>query len=214
MKLLSVHDPEFTEFGRVVDGYDLTKIKEALMKTPCPQDGTIYVASDPAIEDLPEAQALGKILFGGVPFEFGYCNGCNTKLNALEYHRNSEFNLPVGGDCILLLARQQDIAKDHTLDTGTVKAFCIPEGTLVEVYATSLHYAPCQVQESGFRCLVVLPAGTNADLPALPVDAPGEERLLAAVNKWLIAHEDGGTAPGTFIGLTGKNLDVTDDLES
>ena len=36
----------------------------------------------------------------------------------------------------------------------------------------------------------------------------GEEKLLAAVNKWLIGHEEGGLPEGSFIGLKGENIEV------
>ena len=79
-------------------------------------------------------------LYGGMPVQFGWCNGHNTKLNCLEYHRDSEFNLGTE-DFILLLAREDDI-EGGKLDTGKVKAFRVPAGVLVEVYATTLHYGP------------------------------------------------------------------------
>ena len=76
-----------------------------------------------------------------MPVQLGYCNGHNTKLNCLEYHRDSEVNLGTK-DFILLLAKEDDI-QDGKLDTGKVKAFYAPAGVIIEVYATTLHYAPC-----------------------------------------------------------------------
>ena len=68
-------------------------------------------------------------------------------------------------DLVLLLGAEQDIQADYTYDTSLVEAFLVPAGTVIEVYATTLHYAPCTAEgESGFRCVVVLPAGTNTDL--------------------------------------------------
>ena len=209
MKIYSVHDPEFKDYGKVINGYDLTELVAGMMKTECPADGTIYEASDPALEKLEISRQIEEGLYG-IPIQVGYCNGHNTKLNALEYHRSSEINLPCGGDMILLLGRQQDIEEDYKFNTDTVKAFLVPEGTLIEVYATSLHYAPCQTGDAGFRSVVILPKGTNCPLPATPVVRSGEEKLITAVNKWLIAHEEGGCGPEAFIGLYGKNLDVTE----
>lgn len=210
MQVFSVYDPEFKEYGRVIKGYDLTELLAAMEKTDCPEDGTIYVASDPAMEAIPVSAQIGEGLWGYLPVQIGYCNGHNTKLNALEYHRNSEINVAVGEDLILLLGRQQDIDENWHFDTATVKAFCVPAGTMVEVYATSLHYAPCQTSGKGFRCVVVLPKGTNYDLEEKPVVSDGEEKLLAAKNKWLIGHADGGCAEGTFIGLDGVNIDIAE----
>ena len=174
--------------------------------TPLPE-GTGYVPEEPALQNLPESAVLGAALFGGMPFQMGWCNGHNTRLNCLEYHRNSEFNLGTG-DFILLLAKQDEI-ENGRLDTGKVKAFRVPAGTLVEVYATTLHYAPCHTDPArGFRVLIALPKGTNTAKPDLPVRG-GDDALLWACNKWLLAHpasDDAGQ--GAAAGLTGENIDI------
>lgn len=75
----------------------------------------------------------------------------------------------------------------------------------IAVYATTLHYAPCNAEgEKGFRCVVILPKGTNEDLTFTP-DKDGEDKLLTAQNKWLIAHEE-AEIPGAFCGLVGENI--------
>ena len=142
-----------------------------------------------------------------MPFQFGWCNGHNTRLNCLEYHRDSEFNLSPG-DFILLLAKLDEIV-DGKLDTGRVKAFRVPAGTLVEVYSTTLHYAPCHTDQArGFKVLVALPKGTNTEKPNLPVQG-GDDVWLWACNKWLLAHPDSAeAAQGAAAVLTGQNLDI------
>ena len=82
----------------------------------------------------------------------------------------------------------------------------MPAGTAVELYATTLHYAPCSAKEGGFRCVIILPKGTNEDLPFAAADK-GENRLLTAVNKWLIAHEE-ASIEGAFCGLKGENVTI------
>ena len=72
--------------------------------------------------------------------------------------------------------------------------------------ATSLHYAPCNVQDGGFQCVVVLPAGTNTDL-TFETAKTGEDSLLTAKNKWLIAHED-AAIEGAVNGLRGENITI------
>ncbi|MBQ9643016.1 MAG: DUF4867 family protein, partial [Lachnospiraceae bacterium] len=89
MKIYSVNDPEFREYGRVVKGYDLTELLEGMMKTPCPADGTIYVPGDPELEKLAVSKQLEEQMYGFIPIQVGYCNGHNKLLNALEYHRSS-----------------------------------------------------------------------------------------------------------------------------
>ncbi len=135
------------------------------------------------------------------------CWGRNTKLNCLEYHRDSEINIGTD-DFILLLALRSQI-RDGKLDTSLVKAFRVPAGTAVEVFATTLHYAPCHTDaQKGFRVAIVLPKGTNTDKPAIQVKDP-EDRLLFACNKWLLAHKDAPEAgQGAYIGLTGENIDI------
>ena len=89
----------------------------------------------------------------------------------------------------------------------------VPAGTAVEIYATTLHYAPCHVEDGGFQVAVVLPKGTNYELKAAHAKvengkAPNEDALLAAVNKWLIGHAEGGLPEGSFLGLKGENLSL------
>jgi len=110
MKIFSVTDPEFKPYGRVVTGLDTAKaeILAALANTPLPA-ATDYVAEDAALQELPAAVEVSEHLFGGMPCQLGWCNGHNTYLNCLEYHRDSEFNLGTE-DFVLLLARQEEIA--------------------------------------------------------------------------------------------------------
>ncbi len=207
IEVLSVTDEAFAEYGAVwgdVDAGLTREIAGALAAdTPLP-DGVAYVPEDPAIQGLSAASALAPALFGGLAVQFGWCNGHNVKLNCLEYHRTSEFNLGAG-DFMLLLAKQSDIVGGK-LDTSRVKAFHVPAGVLVEIYATTLHYAPCQVSDDGFRVLVALPAGTNLDRPALAATG-GDAELLWASNKWLLAHpESEEAACGAPVRLTGVNI--------
>jgi len=209
MTIFPVDSPEFARYGRILTGYEreAAALVNALnAHTPLPE-ATDYVAEDPALQNLQEAAALGIGLFGGMPFQFGWCNGHNTKLNCLEYHRDSEFNLGTE-DFVLLLAKQEEIVEDK-LDTAKVQAFRVPAGTLVEVYATTLHYAPCHTDAAkGFRVLVALPKGTNT---AKPEGTPtgGDGKFLWACNKWLLAHpESAEAAQGAVPALVGVNLDL------
>ena len=173
-----------------------------MQHTPLSRE-VVYVPSVEEMEVLAEAEILKNQFFGELPIQIGYCNGYNKKLNALEYHRSSELNIAIT-DMILLVGRQQDIQADDTYDTSLVEAFFVPAGTMVEMYATTLHYAPCSVGENGFRCVVVLPEGTNTE-NTVPVKETGEMRLMVAKNKWLIAHEEAGIE-NAFCGLQGANI--------
>ena len=207
MKIYNVADPEFRAYGRVIEGAEVSTILIVLKEeTPIPE-GTVYVPDFEPISCLDEAKRLSLSLFGGVPAQFGFCNGHNTKLNCLEYHRCSEFNLGTE-DFILLIAQQQEI-EDGMLDTAKVKAFKVPAGVLVEVYATTLHYAPCHVDaQKGFQVLVVLSKGTNEARPDF-ANAVEEDKYLTAANKWLYAHEESNEAKGgAVVGLKGVNIDL------
>jgi len=202
MKIQNVNDVSFRKYGKVLTGYEISGILKEMEHTPLPKD-VVYVASVEELESLKEAEQFRTRAYGGLPIEIGYCNGDNHKLNALEYHRCSEINI-AATDLILLLGSQQDIQADFTYDTSLLEAFLVPRGTAIEVYATTLHYAPCTAAEGGFRCVVILPAGTNLDLDFEPGE-DGEDRLLRKKNKWAIAHPESGKK-GYFCGLKGENI--------
>ena len=161
MKIQSVFDDAFRTYGRVVDSYDYSLLLERLeANTPKPADSVVYVPSVAELEDTPAYAELLDICFGCMPIEIGYFNGTNTKLNCFEYHRDSEIDI-AADDAILLVARQQDII-DGKIDSSKTEAFLCPKGTGVELYATTLHYAPCSARKGeGFRVVIVLPKGTN-----------------------------------------------------
>ena len=210
MKIIPVNDKSFAPYGRIVEGYPVQGLLDALMDTPCP-DGVIYLAKVPGLHAAKDAEQVGEALFGGMPYQLGCCNGHNTRLNCLEYHRDSEFNMGTE-DFILLLAKMEDI-ENGLLDTAKAKAFLVPKGVMVEVYATSLHYAPCHADpEKGFRVLVALPEGTNTDYRP-DTGKNTLDKTLWARNKWLLAHAESSEAKdGAYVGLKGINIDIKDDV--
>lgn len=211
MKIYSVYDEAFRRYGRVIEGLPCEELLAAMKSVPMPQSGTAYEPFIPALESCGVFDEYRSRLFGGMPMQLGMCWGYNTKLNCLEYHRDSEFNLGTE-DFILLLAKMDDV-RDMMLDTASVMAFMVPAGVLVEVYATSLHYAPCHtVPTKGFRVLVALSRGTNTSAPVIS-DPQGEDLYLTACNKWLLPHPDSAEAKGgAKVGLTGINIDIANDL--
>lgn len=214
MRIKSVFSHSFEKYGKVLTGYDvkdlLAKLEETTDK---PEGATIYEPGDAGLEALPVAKEFSTNAYGGMPVQVGYCNGNNTKLNCLEYHRGSELNIPAN-DMVLLLAPLQSV-KNGKLNTSAVEAFYVPKGTVVEVYETTLHYAPCnavkngEVSKEGFRVIIVLPKDTNTAKTELS-EKNLEDKLLWAKNKWLIAHPDSSEAKaGAFVGLTGINIDIS-----
>ena len=211
MKILSVYDEAFRPYGRVVEGYPVEGILKALAETPC-TDAVVYEPRIEALHQAENAQAIGEALYGGMPFQFGFCNGVNTKLNCLEFHRDSEFNLGTE-DFILLVAKQDDVI-DGMLDTAKVVAFKAPAGVLVECYATTLHYAPCSAKlGQGFRVLIALPDKTNTDYEGVRKGVNAMDKMLWARNKWLLAHpESSEAAAGAVVALTGANIDIAAEI--
>lgn len=206
MEIKQVSHASFKKYGKVISGIDVSQLISHMKETPLPDD-VVYVPSVKEFEELPCARQIECSLYGGMPIQIGYCNGNNHLLNAAEYHRDSEMNVAVT-DLILILGMEQDIEEDNTYDTALMEAFFIPEGTLLEVYGTTLHYAPCNANDGGFRCVVVLPKGTNTILD-FSVNDTKEDQLLFARNKWLLAHEDSGLSKdNAWIGLKGENLSV------
>jgi ureidoglycolate hydrolase len=208
MTIQSVFDPAFARYGKVIAGLDTAALVAALeANTEKPEDAVIYVPSEPTLEATALYPILRDSVYGGMPIQIGYCNGNNTKLNCVEYHRDSEINIPAQ-EMIFLVACESDLTDGH-LDTAKVEAFRAPAGAAVELYATTLHYAPCNgAAGEGFRVAVVLPKGTNTEKPKIADSIP-EDALLWACNKWLIAHPDSPeAADGAFVGLDGENPDI------
>ena len=90
-------------------------------------------------------------------------------------------------------------------DSSKIEAFYLESGEMIEIYGTTMHFCPCQVSDTGFSNIVVLPKNTN-DL----LDSPSDDELLFKKNKWLICHEgnDNLIKIGVFPGIYGENYKV------
>lgn len=210
MKIQSVFDKAFAPYGKVLSGYDLTEFCKVLSQQEQPEGAVVYVPSCEALEALDVYADLKNREYGGMPIQIGYCNGFNTQLGCLEYHRDSEINI-ASEDAILLLGLQEKVDYEKgTFNTEDVEAFLVPAGTAVEVYATAMHYAPCSAKKGeGFHVAIVLPKGTNTACPEQST-REGEAGWLTACNKWLLAHPDAPEAPTTTGRLVGVNPDIAD----
>ena len=206
LPLYSVTDPEFSRYGRILRA-DPEELADALEKIEIPESGNVYKASEPLLEKVDLMPKMKRLVFGEMDIQAGYCNGNGFKLNAMEYHKCSEVNFTTTG-LVLLLALPEQL-HDGQLDSADVVGFYLPENILVEIYPLVLHFAPCRIRESGFRCLVILEKGTNEALDHVDTTAPGEEKLLWMRNKWLTCHPDSPQAEnGAFIGISGENLSL------
>ena len=201
IKFYSVCDPEFATYGRVIKGLDITELTSAANSIEMPESGSCYKASEEKFEALSIAKTVENEFFGGVPAQSGYCWGYNSAMNATEWHTGSEINVAIT-DMVLILGNIWDIV-DNKIDSSKMVAFYMPQGTLIECYATTLHYCPCQTSDDGFKSFVGLPKGTNT-----AITHDNKNPLLFAKNKWLLAHKDSDAhkIKGAVAGITGENL--------
>ena len=72
-------------------------------------------------------------------------------------------------DLVLIIGKQQDIGADYTYDISDGGLPGTGRNGNQEVYGTTLHYAPCHVEDGGFRCVVVASKGTNTDMEPLEI---------------------------------------------
>ena len=203
LKIYGIDSPEFKEYGRRITDIDTTEIVKAGQEFTFPQSGSIYEASTPAFESLNIAKEITDKCFGELDTQIGYCYGHNNYLNALEWHTASEINIAVT-DLVLILAKRSDLT-DNKMDSSVTKCFLLKKGDIAEVYATSLHFCPCEVSSDGFGCVVGLPKNTNT-----PLNEKSDNKLLFAKNKWLIAHNDNAPliARGAVAGISGENYKI------
>ena len=201
----------FALYGRVLTGYDFSRWIDYLgTQTAVPRQGNVYVPSEPGLEALSPFAEVRDTLFAALPIQVGYCNGNSSLLNGLEYHKTIEV-LVAQTDLVLQLADYGHMV-GFTLDVSHVEAFFVPAGTAIELKPTALHLAPSRVSDAGFKTAIVLPAGTNTDLPAniaIQKNDP-ESRLLFKKGKWMLAHPENPVAlsRGAVAALTGPNLQI------
>lgn len=196
----SVHDEAFRAYGRVIAADTDAFCTTAEAAVEFPTEGSRYLASVPELEALTEASVLKEEYCGQLDEQLGLCLGHSNQLNALEWHTCNEFNIAVR-DLVLLLAKRSDMDENHRLDAKKVKAFYLAQGQMVEIYADTLHFCPCEVTKDGFSCIVGLQRGTNTPLENR------KQGLLWAKNKWLLAHEDNTSLVqrGGYPGIYGEN---------
>lgn len=203
LEIKDLNAKEFKRYGKVIRDYDFNSVIEHMEnKISIPQIGNIYIPNDEGLYSLLSCK-IGSDFYGEMPFQVGYCNGNNSNLNALEYHKGSELFIAVT-DVILLLASISDI-ENNTINSNTVEAFYIPYKTAIEIYSTTLHFSPCKVYGSGFKSIIILPYNTNTVL-----ENKHDDELLFAKNKWLLIHEEAANLKekGAKVGINGENIFV------
>jgi hypothetical protein len=211
LPIKDIFDPAFARYGRVIHGLDGKKAFEFAKNQALPAG----VAYEPSVAGLEaDAQLVSDVsqqVYGGMPVQIGWCYGRNNRLGGMEYHKGDEVVAAVT-DVVLLLGSLGDVTwnPQPEYDTSKVEAFYVPEGAFVEIYGSTLHYAPIHSSEkNGFMSMIILPKGTNTMVDfAQPKE--GEAMLLFGRNKWLLVHpeEQGAVQAGAYAGLKGKNIEV------
>lgn len=198
--IYSVRDAEFKKYGRVLE-VGMAEIIETAHEIPMPEKGSTYSPSVASLENTENGGVLREALYGGCDAQVGICLGYNTRLDALEYHNSSELNVACT-DMVLFLGLRYEMEGD-TVSTDTIKAFYVKKGETIEMFATTLHYCPCQTSDNGFVCIVVLPKDTNTDL-----ETSSKDKLLVQKNKWLLSHTENTklVKNGVFPGVQGVNF--------
>ena len=207
--VLSVFDPAFAPYGRVIEGCDFSRADEYMLeKTDIPESGNIYVPSVPELEESELKSDIENTLYGSMPVQIGFCNGRNTTYNGFEYHKCSEINYAVT-PFMLVLGHVWDI-RDNTYDIRSAQVFFVPAGTAIEMYQTTLHLSPCRVCDEGFKDIVILSRGTNTPLEYKKTNADPESVLLLQRNKWVIAHQEREPLikQGAHPGVIGENKEL------
>lgn len=207
--VLSVFDPAFAPYGRVIEGCDFSRADEYMLeKTDIPESGNIYVPSVPELEESELKSDIENTLYGSMPVQIGFCNGRNTTYNGFEYHKCSEINYAVT-PFMLVLGHVWDI-RDNTYDIRSAQVFFVPAGTAIEMYQTTLHLSPCRVCDEGFKDIVILSRGTNTPLEYKETNADPESVLLLQRNKWVIAHPEREPLikQGAHPGVIGENKEL------
>lgn len=198
-----IGDKPFAAFGRSCILPGQLEMKD-WASSAVDSDGQVYIPHYESWNGSELLDKLGKTLYGSFPAQIGSCCGMNRKMNGMEYHKGHEYILALT-DLVLILGSTKDI-NNGEWDSSLAEYFYLEEGQAVEIYTTTLHLAPCRVDEKPFRSLIILPKGTNYPL-TYPV--PEEDPLLFMANKWLICHPESPAAGnGAVQGIRGENPEL------
>lgn len=206
--ILTVDDPEFVTYGTVHPHIKVPKMREYAYQREMP-DSEIYEPCSEELMGMDGAVCFTEFAYGETACQIGYYSGYCSKLNALEYHKCSEV-LVEFEPAVLIVGHIWDI-NGQKLDSAKLKLFYVPADTCVELYATTLHFAPCMATQAGVRQVVCQTATTNTDLrhPELLTDE-GENKLLYQRNKWVLIHPEaaGSFEANAVQGIEGENISV------
>lgn len=204
----TVDDPAFASYGTVHPHIRVPGMRQYAYERRMPEH-EVYEPCCRDLMEMDEAVFFTQFAYGETACQVGLYTGFVNRLNALEYHKCSEV-LVEFEPVVLIVGHIWEIEEDR-VDASRLELFYVPADTCVELYATTLHFAPCMATPAGVRQVVCQTAGTNTDLehPEL-LTGEGENRLLYQKNKWLLIHPDAAAdfTPGAVQGITGENISV------
>ncbi len=218
LRIRDAADPSLSLYGRLLAPEPFASLAALADRiTGIDPESNRYVASLSELEADPCA-ALLEARFGFASIQVGYCNGPNSALNALEWHKSAEIDIAVT-DLVLLLGKRGDLGADGHYDSSKLDCFYLAKGDVLELLPETLHFSPCRALASGFKSIIALPAGTNLPLTpgefaaagsACPALGDIEPRLLFMKNKWLVAHPERRILieRGAFPGIMGENIAI------
>jgi len=208
LKIMKIDDPSFLKYGNILKIYNISEMEKYFINLEVPNSGNNYIAHDPSLELVISNTSLFDDVFGYVKLQYGYVLGHNQQLNALEFHKSSEINIAFTD--MVVFVGGKELIKDKCIDSLSLETFYIPKGTVIEFNPYTLHFSPCEINQEGFKCGVILPYGTNMEFLTAENKNSFEDELLFKTNKWLIAHTDNEQLllKGAYPGITGENLKI------
>ncbi len=153
-----ISSPKFRTYGEILK----LDVQKAIDYVNSHTYGNGYLASVSELEALPCIQTLSQHVYGYLKTIAGVVTGTNDVLNGIEYHQCSEVIIAVK-DYILAVGHRYDM-QGNDYDISKCELFYVPQGTVVECYATTLHYTPIAVSKNGFQTICLLLEGTGDEV--------------------------------------------------
>ena len=158
MDCVTVFDPRFSAYGRLLPGYDTEELEQALLACPQPEEGMVLVSriADPRLRQ--SARALKTQLLGDDPGGMVLYSGRNTRPRRLLRARHGAFVLGAC-DFLLLVTTREELSR-RRIGLEHMTAFYVPGRVLIELYDTTLHCVPCHTHDrDGMNVLMLFPYG-------------------------------------------------------
>jgi len=202
-KILDVTSLDFKAYGNILEGYDLTEIKEYTEKNiAIPKEGNSYSPFNNVLDEFKIIKEIESDVYAGLPVQAGECVGNNASFSAYEYHQGSEVNI-VLTDVLMVLGKREQVTDGIFNAQEDAKIFFVPAGTIIEMYSATLHYSPCIVDDTGFKAIVILIKGSNEPLED---NFESKNKAIVKKNKFQFVHETrtDKIADGIKVGLIGE----------